>query len=277
MSDPSLELHPEHRALLDENALLREELAHLLTEEHDLVHLVKPNLLALYQKKIGAWELRGLQAQVAAMGARRRLEMAQAAVNQGRKPDLGEIDGLLELELLEWQQKIQEAAERLASAEHRLGHLLTAVEDRELKKLYYALVKKLHPDVNPDLTDDQRRLWLRVQAAYEHSDVQELRALSLLAERPCLLPTTSAGLDTLRRDRATLETQIAAMLKGIEQLESQPPFTLRQQLADEAWLAERRQEIETRIAQFETLRSGLEIQLKTLLPLMDDGKVFGPN
>lgn len=277
MSDHSLELHPEHRALLDENALLREELAHLLTEEHDLMHLVKPNLLALYQKKIGGWELRGLQAQVAATRARRRLEMVQAAINQGRKPNLQEIDGLLELEFLAWLQKIQEAAERLASAEHRLEHLLPAVEDRELKKLYYALVKKLHPDVNPEVSDDQRRLWLRVQTAYEHSDMQELRALALLADQARPVAPPPATLETLRRDRATLETQIASMLKRIEQIESQPPFTLRAQLADETWLAERRQELETRISQLDAQRTALETHLQTIILPHDDGKIFGSN
>ena len=277
MSVPSVQLHPEHAALLDENALLREELARLLTEEHDLVHLAKPHLLALYQKKIGAWELRGLRAEVEASRARRRLEMAQAGINQGRKPDLKEIDGILELEFLAWQQKIKEAAERLASAEQRLEHLLPEAEDRELKKLYYALVKKLHPDVNPELSEDQRRLWLRVQSAYESSDVQELRALALLADRPGPAAPAPSTLGTLRKDRATLEAQIDAMLKRIEQIESQPPFTLRQQLEDETWLAQRREEIEIRITQFDAQRNALEIQLQTLLPPIDDGKIFGSN
>ena len=277
MSDQPLELHPDYRALLDENALLREELAHLLTEEHDLVHLVKPNLLALYQKKIGAWELRGLHAQVAAARARRRLEMAQAAVNQGRKPDLTEIEGHLELEFLAWQLKIQEAAQQLADAARRLEHLLPDVEDRELKKLYYDLVKKLHPDVNPDVSEDHRRLWQRVQAAYEHSDMQELRALTLLADQSGPIAPPTATLDTLRRDRATLEVQTAALLKRIEQIETQPPFTLRTQLADEAWLAQRRQEIEARITGFDTQCAALETHLQTLLAPTDDGKIFGSN
>ncbi len=85
MSDQSPILHPEYGALVQENTLLREELAHLLTLEHDLVHTEKHNLLALYQKKIGAWELRALQAQVATSRARRKLEMAQAAINQRRR------------------------------------------------------------------------------------------------------------------------------------------------------------------------------------------------
>lgn len=41
-----LALHPEILRLRDENLLLREEVVHLLTEAHDLVHTVKPNLLA---------------------------------------------------------------------------------------------------------------------------------------------------------------------------------------------------------------------------------------
>ena len=277
MNNQPLEAHPEHVALAGENALLREELAHLLTEEHDLLHIAKPNLLALYQQKIGVWEVRALQAQIAAARARRRLEMAQAAANSGKVPDWKEIDGHLELEFLAWQQKLKEAAEQLAAAEHRLKHLLSPTDDRELKKLYYALVKKLHPDVNPDLGEDQRRLWLRVQAAYESSDTDELRALALLADQSGPVAPAPATPDVLRKDRDTLQRQITEMLRRIEHIESQPPLPLRKQLADEAWVAARRQEIEARTAQFEAHCAALDTALQALLKSPDHGKKFGPN
>jgi hypothetical protein len=277
MSESALIPHPEVQRLVEEIALLREELAHLLTEEHDLVHTVKLNLFALYQKKIGAWELRGLHAQVAMARARRRLELVQAAINQGRKPDLEEIDALLELEFLAWLQKLKEAAERLEEAEHRLAHLLPSAEDRELKKLYYSLVKKLHPDLNPELTEDQRRLWLRVQTAYEDADVGELRALDLLAAKVGAVPPAPPSLDVLRRNQEILSGQIGTMLERIEKVESQPPFTLRSQLADDAWLAERRQEIETQITRLDEQRAALETLLLTLIAPAGDGKIFGPN
>ena len=54
-------LHPDIQRLSEANAELRAELAALLTEAHDLVHTVRPNLLAIYQTKLGAWELEKLK------------------------------------------------------------------------------------------------------------------------------------------------------------------------------------------------------------------------
>lgn len=277
MSDLSLDLSPEQRALLEENALLREEWVRLLTEERNLLHIVQPNLLALYQQKIGAWELRGLQAQLAEMRARRRLEMAQAALNHGQQPVLAEIDNHLELELLGWQQKLKEAADALQAAGQRLESLLSEADWRQLKKLYHALAKKLHPDVNPGLDAEQRRLWLRVQAAYEAGALDEMKALALLAEEPAPATAESTALDSLRADGRTLRGQIAAVLQRIERCQAQPPFTLAAQLADEAWLAQRREEIEARIAHLDAQRAGWEAQLRTLIPAASDGTIFGLN
>lgn len=139
--------------------------------------------------------------------------------------------------------KLEETARRIQEAEERLKHLLSPEEDRELKKLYYALVKRLHPDVNPNVTEDQRRLWMRAQSAYEDGDLSELRALALLAEKSVPIPP-SKSLDNLRRDQRVLSGQFNTMLAKVDKIESQPPFTLRRQLEDESWLARRRQEID---------------------------------
>ncbi len=239
----TLVLHPEVQQIAEENDLLREEFASLLTEAEHLIHTVKPNLLALYQTKIGVWELRLLQAQFKVVRLRRQIELAQAYINRGERPNLAAIECAIETEFLAWITKLEEAARRLQDSENRLQHLLSPEDDRELKKLYYAIVKRLHPDVNPNVTADQRRLWLRAQAAYEHGDLPELRALALLVERNAPIPPVKS-LDNLRRDQRILEKQIAAALETVERIESQPPFTLQHQLDDETWLATRRKEID---------------------------------
>jgi hypothetical protein len=275
MNEFALALDPEYLELCTEFSLLREELTHLLTQEHELLHVIRPNLLALYQQQIGAWEVQCLHAQIEAARARRRLEMAQAALNQGKIPNWTEIDGHLELEFLAWQQQLREAAERLTAAEHRLKHLMAPDDDREVKKLYYALVKMLHPDVNPELAEDQRRLWLRVQDSYAFKDIGELRALAVLANESA--PVTPSTTDTLRRNCGALQQQITEMERRIDHLESQPPFPLREQLSDEVWIAERRAEIEARSRQYEAHRCSLDGALQIFVKGFPHGQEFTCN
>ncbi|MFV0337955.1 MAG: hypothetical protein ACK5LK_06890 [Chthoniobacterales bacterium] len=278
MSDFSPDLHPQYRALIEENAFLREELSHLLTLEHDLLHTQKPNLYALYQKKIGAWELRALHARTKAMEAKRRLELAQAAINQGDTPDFIEIDKQLELEFITWRQRIAEAAENLEAAKKRLDNSLSDEQSRELKKLYHALVRKLHPDVQLNLGEKEKRLWLQVQAAYDACDIEELKTLSLLIEKNFSSRSDPSALEALQSEGDALRRRISVLEKRLEEIESEPPFTLREDLGDEQWVASRREELEKSIVQFEQQGNLLETYLKTLYPIQkNDGKLFGSN
>ena len=277
MSELSPISHPESARLLEENAMLGDELAHLLTEAYDLVHTVKPNLLAIYQTKIGALELRLLQARCATARLKRTLELAQSAINHGKSPDWIAIEGHLDLEFLQWQAKIREAISAIEAAENRMKNLLSPEEDRELKKLYYALVKKLHPDLNPYLSDDQRRLWLRVQTARESGDLDELRALTLLSEKSGGTEINPSSIPRLREEQADLQKYIGAALARIEKIESEPPFTMRKSLEDSSWLNAQREEIERQITEQQKQRDNFEAQLKILLNTHGNGKQFGSN
>ncbi len=263
--------------MTEENGLLREELTALLAEAHDLVHTVKPNLLAIYQTRIGKWELDLLRVRLEYARLKRQVELVQASLNVGEKPDLVAIEGQLELEFLQWQQRLAEAVGTLEAAEKRLKHLLSPEDSRELKKLYYALVKKLHPDVNPNLTPEQQRLWPRVQEAYEAADIQELRALTLLAEKNAAVAPPPKSLDRLRQNQQTLEKQIHATLKEMEQIQSQPPFTLQATLDDSGWVESRRRELEVQTETLRIQRDALTAHLKILLSGDAYGKCFGKN
>lgn len=72
----SLIPHPEIQRLMELNAELRAGLADLLAHAHDLVRTVRPNLLAIYQSKLGAWELEKLKAQFRVARLKRVIELA---------------------------------------------------------------------------------------------------------------------------------------------------------------------------------------------------------
>ena len=51
---------------------------------------------------------------------------------------------------------------------------------RELKKLYHRIVKALHPDLNPNLTQAQLNLFNNAVNAYESGDLNTLSIISVM-------------------------------------------------------------------------------------------------
>ena len=272
-----LPLHPEAQRLTAENAILLDELAALAAERHTLQHVVRPNLLALYQTKLGPWELRLLEARCDVTRLKRKVEMVQASLNRGQKPDLDAIDAHLELEFITWQQEMKGAAQKIEAAQFRLEHQLTTEQDAELKKLYHALVKKLHPDVNPDLTEDQKRLWAQVLAAYEAGNLDELKALTLLADHGAKAPSAPDSIEKLRAEHERLIASVKAMLAQLEEIKVQPPFNMQAHLQDEAWVTARRAEIDSSVTALHEQAATLANHLQALLIVHAPGQRFGPN
>lgn len=277
MNESTPSLHPEIIRLTEENAIFREQLAQLLGECHILVQTVKPNLLAIYQKKIGLWELKLLRMRTEVARCRRTVELAQAAINQGEKPDWVAIEGELELEFLQWKEKIREATEAIKAAESYLTTPLSPQDSNQLKKLYYALVKRLHPDMNPGLDEEQQLLWQRVQEAYERSNLEELKALTLLLEKNSSLPVSVSSLEQLQEEGKLLSGHIMAAIARIEKIKSVPPFTIENDLMDQDWVDARRAEIDRQTAEQTRLRDILLEQLERLRNIPGYGQSFSSN
>lgn len=273
----TLILHPEIQLLLDLNAELRAKLADLLTEAHDLTHTVRPNLLAIYQSKLGAWELEKLKAQFLVARLKRMIELVQTAINRGCRPDMKQIEAQVREEQALWEVKIKEAAAKLQNAEHRLAHLLSDEHDKELKKLYYQLVKQLHPDLHPGQDHGTRLMWQQVQDAYDASDLEKLRALALLLHDPKLPEAGPDALEKLHKDHDSLKKRIAELEAKIAKIESQPPFTLREDLENEVWITMKRTAIEKETEPLQAQAAALEKYLETLVPAHVPGIKFGLN
>ena len=282
--DASLIPSPELDAVRQDCETLRGEVARLLAEAHDLVHITKPHLLAVYQFRLGAWELRRLEAQCAVARLKRKIALVQACVNRGEPVRPAAVDQQLETEFAEWQQRIADAARTLAGAERHLSHLMTPEDAAELRRLYRMLVKALHPDLHPGQDDMDRLLWLRVQEAYGGSDLEELRALTLLLEKPTdpsddLRSTAASAKDKLLAEREALKAQVKRLLTEMDAVRSQPPLTIQRDLENDAWIDARRAALDADCAALVQQREELEEYFTQILPADDEPilPVFGLN
>lgn len=277
-SDPAaLQLSPEAIALRKAVEEARLALAGLLAEWEEWHHRERPWLLALYQEKLGAWELRQLELQTAVARARRRLEKCRAAGQAGRVPVLAVIDAELEHEFQLWRQKIAEAAQAFQHAKSWVekAEPVDPAHRAAVKKLYRQLVKTLHPDLFPTPEENLLARWEQVQAAYHADDLETLQAMAAAA--PPSAPAAALPLAQLESELASLTSHAEALTGKLASLVSRPPFTFKELLADDAWIAQRRTAIEATLPPLESRLAALEQQLQQLLAPLSYGPGSGPN
>lgn len=143
----SIKLTPEDERLLDLRKVLRNKLSTLIEEKYSMIEKEKSILTALYISKVG--QLRYDLFVVETDIAKLKLEMhlLQGYVNQNKKIDF---------------------------------------EAAELKRLYHIIVKRLHPDLNPDTSDDEKELFAQAQSAYKNGDIDLMRNLhEKMEKRTC--------------------------------------------------------------------------------------------
>jgi hypothetical protein len=83
-----------------------------------------------------------------------------------------------------------------------------------------------------------------------------------IAREAAPTPTSTPGaVAALRQQLGALQEQVAAGHARIAEINAQPPFTMRAQLADDDWIAARRQELETRAGQYQDAEQRLRAAL----------------
>ncbi len=230
------ELVPAVRRVMAECAQLRAELARLVVELDELRTVVGPNLEALHRIELGPWELGRLEAEVTVRALKKRRAILQAAANRGQTLVREAVDAAVEAELMAWRKQLDEQVKAVQQAALWLDSLLSPEESARLKSLYRALVRRLHPDLNPDFAR-HKVLWSRVREAYRYGDLAELEALALLVGE--LRPGEQVA-DDPAAQHERLAAAVGRLRERIAALWSQPPFSLKGRLEDEGWIAAER-------------------------------------
>jgi len=157
---------PEYRKKLDNLESLKSELAKLISERDILENTVKKNLEALYATKIGINEFTLFKTECEIARLKRKIELFQIKVNHGEKFNVLEVESQLDNEYEKWEKEMSKMLKDIENSKNRLNSLRTDEDSMELQSIYRLLVKKLHPDINPDQTEKSKLLWNRTMHAH---------------------------------------------------------------------------------------------------------------
>ena len=146
---------------------------------------------------------------------------------------------------------------------------LTVKETNELRALYKTLVKRLHPDLNPQYSEAEKKLFLATVKAYQQGDLAQMRALmDLLNKDDLMQKKLQWDADTLESEIDKLRKRMIALDEKRILLESGFPFIHRALLHDAERIKVKKETIEQAINELKAE----EDKLKVIVSLLEEYK-----
>lgn len=179
---------------------------------------------------------------------------------------LSVIEDALDHEFLEYQKRLDEQMDKMNDAlERSKVEPLSEEESRELKILYRKVVKALHPDMNPEITDAQARLFDQAVSAYKNGDLPAMRLIDEMVGGGPVLTDQENMAVKLSKEKDRLNSLLERVKKEIGKIKTKYPYTMKEFLEDSEKLERRREELEKILEQYQELAAFYRTKIEEML------------
>ncbi|NLW51965.1 MAG: J domain-containing protein [Tissierellia bacterium] len=257
---------PDHKKLKEEIKEFREKLEQYYFEHDHLIYTVCENIRMEYALEFGALEYNLFEAYSKYHRLRRKRDLIQEKINRQEEINLKEIEEALDNEFIEYKEKLdQKMSDIISAVERKDGEFLFEADTEELNKLYRILVKKLHPDLNKDMTDEMLRLFHSVIEYYKKGNLEMLRLINEVVENAKPFDLEKSSLKELQKERDRLEDLVITMEAKIGWIKSKYPYNAKIYLDDESKKQEKKEELKTQLNAYTEAIKTIEEYIKKLL------------
>ena len=216
--------------------------------------------------KLGSIEYKAYEAQCAALRLKRKIELIQAKKNRQEMVIISAIEETIDNEFAEYQKQLNEQIDKMNDALKRSkAEVLSDEDNKELKKLYRKIVKALHPDINPDVSEAQVQLFDNAVSAYKNGDLGTLRIIGEMVGNNPLPEQHKDAMTQLVEERERLEGLLKSIRESIENIKSEYPYTMKDILEDTKKTEQKKQELESVIEQYNELISIYKAKIEEML------------
>ena len=161
---------------------LKDKLSELIYEYDNLINHKGPFLEHLYVSIFGFDEYMMYKLEFKIKLLKRKIQLIRIQVNHEKNIDMDEINSTLKKEFDDYEKQIDAQLNELNYIMDQKFVKLSEDEVIEIKKIYRELVKKLHPDLNPNQTIYEKNLFHQATNAFHNNDLNKLKSLYYLCE-----------------------------------------------------------------------------------------------
>ena len=210
---------------------LKDYLSNLIYEYEDLINHICPNIEMEYLLKFGIYEYELYKKELELNKLKFKLKLLQTEINHQNDIDLNEINKKVLDKYKEYEKNLKNSMNELENIiKHKDNYFeLDEEDEKELKRIYKILIKKLHPDLNIHQEDFKKELFIKVTNAYKNGDLEELKALYAMLPDEDIEEKSSLN---------ELKELIHSFEKKIEKIKSDYPYNKLDLLSNEKEIGE---------------------------------------
>ncbi len=245
---------------------LRKSLEELIFERDHLKFVVCKNLKTNYLLEFGVLENSLYRAYCDYLRLRRKKELIQAKLNRQEEVGMEEIEKQLDDEFGEYEEKLNQKIYDLGIAFKQAElDFLTDEDSKLIKKLYKGIVKRIHPDINPLISEDQQELFYKATEAYENGDLTTIQIIFEIVSADNMDDIDSLSPKTLKDEVKRLEDLIETIKADIDSIQTSPPYIWKIYLEDYDKTMEKRKELNEKIDSYKEAIMTEEVRINNLL------------
>ena len=156
---------------------LKEKLTQLIFEYDNLMDHICPEIERRYVLEFGMCEYSLYKVELEIDKLKRKLKLIQIEINHEHEIDLAKIEEKLSQEFEEYERKLQGQIDEIKLLEETDVEKLSESDTKKLKQIYRMLIKRLHPDLNPNPSFLEISLFIKATNAFKKGDLKELESV----------------------------------------------------------------------------------------------------
>ena len=262
----SLALYNDYTSLLKEAEQLRTVLSSIIPERDNLILIECKNLFVKYYTTIGVYEYKVFEKYCAIQRIKRKIELIQMYLNRDEAVYIPAVEAQLDKEYAEYAQKLDDFLNDINTADDlsKCGYL-SPEETAELKKLYRSIVKRLHPDLNPNVTEQQLELLRKAVEAYENGYLEGLRTIDFLIDSVDTLDLSESSIDRLKEQIHRCKEQIDRIETEMQKAKSSFPYNKKDILEDDVKINDEIESLKKTLEKYKEIYAAYKQRLDTIL------------